>query len=153
MHSLKTQHNLAPYLLVKKFTGGANSGSTWGWLLLEEVENSEIWSLGVGQMPVSWTILFFLWSAATSYEDNISVETLPIQLPTHTIVLTFFLLGALGLADPLHHQFFTNRKNKPNLLLPLLLHETRLDCWSHMFLYLHYYLLGLNCPTGFFSTF
>ena len=38
MHSLKAQNNLSPCFACQK--KGANSGSTWGWLLREGVKNS-----------------------------------------------------------------------------------------------------------------
>ena len=49
IHSLKAQKPLSPCLLVKIYRG-ANSGSTWGWLLLEGVKNSDM-IFGVGQIP------------------------------------------------------------------------------------------------------
>ena len=37
--------NLAPCFALSKIYRGANSGSTWGWLLLEGIKNSENRSL------------------------------------------------------------------------------------------------------------
>ena len=45
MHSLKAQKKFSPLLCLSKIYRGANSGSTWGWLLLEGVKNSEDKSL------------------------------------------------------------------------------------------------------------
>ena len=150
-HSLKAPKQPSPQLACQEFHRGANSGSTWGWLLLEGVKKPDI-IFGVGQMPAAWHIPFF--DQLPQYDYVISTETfLPIKLPTQTTVLAFFLLlGCVQASRPLT-SFYLQIEKKPILKLPLFLHETRLDCWSHLILYLIYYLLGLNCPIGFFTIF
>ena len=83
------------------------------------------------------------WNWKWRISRNISQ---PIYLPK--LQFYNFPLGAFEIADPLHFIF---KQNTPILNLPLLLHEARLNFWPHTILYLIYYLLGLNCPTGFFT--
>ena len=40
-HSLKAPQQFSPQLACQEFHRGANSGSTWGWLVLEGVKNSK----------------------------------------------------------------------------------------------------------------
>ena len=41
MHSLKAQKHFSPLFSCQKNLWGANSGSTWGWLLLEGAKKPE----------------------------------------------------------------------------------------------------------------
>ena len=70
-----------PWLACQEFHRGANSGSTWGWLLLEGGKKPEM-IFGVGQLPAAWHIPFF--DQLPQYEHVTSAETFPQQsyLPT-----------------------------------------------------------------------
>ena len=98
-----------PSLLVKNFIGGANSGSTWGWLLLEGGKTPEM-IFGVGQLPTTWNIPFF--DQLPQYERVTSAETFfPISLPTHTTILAFFLpLGCILASKRFTSFYFQTRK-------------------------------------------
>ena len=94
MHSLKAQKPLAPCFLVK-INRGANSGSTWGWLLLEGVKNSEhdLWC-----MPDAWYLTHpfsLLDQLPKIVKTSNHQKNSPEQLPTHPTILAFFLRGCI----------------------------------------------------------
>ena len=49
-HSLEAPEQSSPQLACQEFHRGANSGSTWGWILLGGVKKPKM-IFGVGQMP------------------------------------------------------------------------------------------------------
>ena len=74
MNSLKAPKQSSPLLACQEFHGGANSGSTWGWILLEGGKNPEM-IFGIGQMPDALHIPS-PFDKLPQYEDITSVETL-----------------------------------------------------------------------------
>ena len=62
-HSLKDPKQSSPQLACQEFHRGANSGSTWGWLLLGGVKKPDM-IFGVGQMPAIISHISSLISAA-----------------------------------------------------------------------------------------
>ena len=80
----------SPLLACQEFHRGANSGSTWGWLLPEGGKNPEM-IFGVGQVPVALHIPS-PFDKLPQYEDITSAENYSNNLPTHTTILVFFLL-------------------------------------------------------------
>ena len=106
-----------------------------GFFLKESrIQRIDLWS-----RPVAYCLAhpFLSLDQLPQYEDITSAEKLSqsIYLPTLQSQHFFFFQGSFELVDPLYH-LFLQTKNKPILNLPLLLHETKLDCRSHMFLYL-----------------
>ena len=123
----------SPQLACQEFHKGANSGSTWGWLLLEGGKKPEM-IFGVGQLPAAWHIPFF--DQLPQYEYVTLAETFfPIKATyPHYNPSIFSSLGCIWASRPF--TFYFQNKKQPILNLPLLLHETRLGSWPHMLLYL-----------------
>ena len=132
MFLLKAQKHIQPPVFFDKLLQVANSGSTWGWHLLEGVKNlkNNLW-----KQARAWYLTIFS-SLINCYKHDgcqINRNFFPKQLPTHPTVLTFFLQGAFRLADLLHHYFLLKAEKQTNLNLPLFLYETILNSWPHSF--------------------
>ena len=76
-HSLEAPEQSSPQPACQEFHRGANSGSTWGWLLLGGVKKQDM-IFGIGQLP---TIISHLSSFNFSYHNMIetSAEIVPHQ--------------------------------------------------------------------------
>ena len=133
----------------------ANSGSTWGWCLLEGIKNFRLAFSGRLISASSIGLAFFPWMIFFWSEIRLAtIKTMDLSstsfLPTQSYRSNIFFFIRVHLDWQTHLQHFILLK-AGNLIYfySLFLHGLRLNIWAHMILYLIYCLLGLNYPTDF----